>query len=56
MTDFLVAAVLALIVGGAVLYIYKEKKRGVVCIGCPHAEACAKKHCEGGCGCHSKTE
>lgn len=49
MTDFLVAAVIVLIVGAASLYIYKAKKSGVKCIGCPHAQSCGKKQCS----CHS---
>jgi len=55
MTNLVTFAVLALIIGGASLYIYKAKKRGVKCIGCPSAEACAKgaaSGCGGGCtGC-----
>ncbi len=47
MTNFIVIAVLVLVVGAAVRYIYKEKKRGAKCIGCPHA-----KSCSGGCGKH----
>ena len=37
-----VIAVIALIaiVFFAVRYIYKEKKRGVKCIGCPYADSC----------------
>ena len=45
MTDLVVLAVIALIVGGAGLYIYKAKRRGVKCIGCPNAKSCS------GCGC-----
>jgi len=45
MTDFLVVAVIALIVGGASMYIYKEKKNGAKCIGCPHAKSCGKNQC-----------
>lgn len=37
--------VIAAIIGLAALYIYKEKKRGVKCIGCP--EGCS---CSGQCG------
>ncbi|MBQ2833969.1 MAG: FeoB-associated Cys-rich membrane protein [Clostridia bacterium] len=37
MVNFVVILILALIIGAASLYIYKEKKRGVVCVGCPHA-------------------
>lgn len=49
MENFLIIAVVALIVGLAARYIHQEKKRGVKCIGCP--EGCS---CSGGCsGCHS---
>lgn len=54
MTNLLVAAVLALILGAAILYIYRAKKRGVKCIGCPSGQACASAQggCSGGCsGC-----
>lgn len=44
----LVAAIL-LILGGAVLYIVKAKKRGDTCIGCPYAKECAGK--SSGCSC-----
>lgn len=47
MADFILITVLVLIVGSAVRYIRKEKKRGAVCIGCPQAGTCAKKHCSG---------
>lgn len=49
MADFLVILVIAVIVGASLLYIRKEKKRGVQCIGCPAAGNCAK-HKQGGCG------
>jgi len=43
MENVIVAGVLLLIVGAAVAYIIKEKKKGTVCIGCPHAGTCASK-------------
>lgn len=43
MTDFIIIIVLILILGTALAYMQKEKKRGVKCIGCPDAETCAKK-------------
>lgn len=53
MSNFIVVAVLMLVVGAAIAYIIKEKKKGTVCIGCPHAGTCANKHKEtSGCGCH----
>lgn len=55
MMDLIVIAAVALIVAAAARYIYKEKMRGVVCIGCPHAGTCSG-HCSSGeesCGCHT---
>ena len=51
MADFVVIAAIVLIVGGAVRYIRKAKKRGVKCIGCPKGCSCGK---DGGCSgcCH----
>lgn len=37
---------IVLIVFFAVRYIYKEKKKGTKCIGCPYADSCQKnKNC-----------
>ncbi|MBQ7300899.1 MAG: FeoB-associated Cys-rich membrane protein [Clostridia bacterium] len=49
MIDLIVILILAVIAGAAGLYIYRAKKRGQTCIGCPHAGACAKTS-SGGCG------
>ncbi len=49
MIDFVVMLVIGLAVMAAVLYIRNQKKKGVTCIGCPHAGTCAKK-AQGGCG------
>ena len=35
MADLLVTGILLLIIGAAAVYIWKAKKRGVKCIGCP---------------------
>ena len=37
--DILIVLILLVILGGAALYIYKAKKRGQTCIGCPHAKS-----------------
>ncbi len=42
MTNIIAAAVVLLLVSGASYYIYKEKKKGTHCIGCPMAGKCAK--------------
>ena len=49
MVDFIVMMLIALLVAAAMVYIRNLKKKGVTCIGCPHAGTCAKKS-QGGCG------
>lgn len=39
--DIIILAVVALIVGLASLYVYKTKKKGQKCIGCPDAKNCS---------------
>jgi len=41
MENLIAVAVLAVILGLAGGYVYKSRKRGVRCIGCPDAVACA---------------
>lgn len=43
-SDIIVIGVIALILGGAVTYIARAKKRGQKCIGCPYSDCC-KKDC-----------
>ncbi len=45
--DIIAAAVIVLIVGGAVAYIIKAKKSGQKCIGCPNSGKCS--NCNGSC-------
>lgn len=52
MDNIVIILVLAVILGGAGIYIYKSKKRGEACIGCPHAKECGKKNCS--CSCEDK--
>ena len=64
MENIIIIAVVAIIVGLAGGYVYKAKKSGQKCIGCPHGSSCAakseKEHscggncggCNGGCGHH----
>ncbi len=44
--DYLIIAIVIAIIGGAAFYVYKSKKNGAHCIGCPHS-----KECGGKCGC-----
>lgn len=39
----------------AIRYIYKEKKKGNACIGCPYADSCPK-HRQKGVGCGSAAQ
>lgn len=66
MADFIILIVVILIIGLAVAYIVKEKKRGVKCIGCPAGVECAHGHggcngcngsggCKGDCGCQTES-
>ncbi len=65
--DFIVIGIIALIIGGAIAYIIKEKRSGKKCIGCPYSATCHKKkddtklscggHCSScSCGCDKKEE
>lgn len=48
--DIVIVIVLAAIIGLAVRYIYKAKKSGKKCIGCPDGGSCSSKN--GGCNCN----
>ena len=41
--DYIAIAAITLIVGAAVLYIVRAKKRGEKCVGCPYAKECGGK-------------
>ena len=50
MENIVVIAVIVLIVGLALAYVIKEKKKGVKCIGCPNSKTCSmaqKQKCNG---------
>ena len=46
--DSIVMLMIAVMVIAAIWYIRSQKKKGVACIGCPHAGTCAKSR-QGGC-------
>ena len=57
MANYTVALIILLIVGVAGVYIVKEKKKGVQCIGCPVATTCPSAKagmCSGSCQSHTK--
>ena len=49
MANFIVAALLLVILGAAARYVIQARKRGVMCIGCPDGGCCHSG--EGGCAC-----
>lgn len=45
MTDLIIVAIMVVLCGAAAGYIYKAKKSGAKCVGCPSGG------CSGGCSC-----
>lgn len=62
MADLIIGGTIVVIVAFAIRYIYKAKKSGVKCIGCPDGATCSSKSREDNacgccsCGCHSDAE
>ena len=50
MVDIIIVAIILAILGGAAFYIYKAKKSGAKCIGCPDSKTCGSCNC----GCSHK--
>ena len=46
MENIIIIGILLVIVGASVLYIWKEKKKGARCIGCPAAGGCRTNGCQ----------
>lgn len=44
--DIIAAVAIVIIIGLAIIYIIREKRRGTRCIGCPHAGSCSGR-CSG---------
>lgn len=58
--DIVLLLVIAVIVGAAIAYIVRAKKKGAKCIGCPAAGCCSARKADGdseqsdcSCGCSS---
>ncbi len=52
MENYILIAVLVLIIALAVGYVIRAKKKGVKCIGCPDSKTCSSNGCGGNChGC-----
>lgn len=46
MDNIIIVVAIVLVVGLASFYVYKSKKRGRKCIGCPYADSCSTKNCK----------
>ena len=46
--EIIAITALVLIVGGAIAYVIKAKKKGQKCIGCPSRGACCNGSCKAG--------
>ncbi len=52
LVNIIVIAIIVVILGGAIFYIVREKKRGTKCIGCVAGKSCSSASPKsGGCGC-----
>lgn len=51
MDSIIIVAILVVIIGLAAFYVYKAKKSGKKCIGCPDGGSCSSKKGESSCGC-----
>lgn len=56
MTDIIIAIIIIAIIAAAGLYIYKAKKSGKKCIGCPGGGICSGNCGSCGCGCGDTRE
>ena len=46
--NIIAVVVLVAVLGGAASYVYRAKKRGVKCVGCPYGGECGSKSCSCG--------
>ena len=42
--NIIIILILLAVIAGACAYIYREKKKGRHCIGCPYSAACPKRN------------
>lgn len=56
MEDIIVLIVLAVVLIAAIVYVVKAKKKGIKCIGCPHANVCSQNAENSSCSCNGNTE
>ena len=49
--DILIIAILVIILGSAAYYIYREKRSGKKCVGCPYSGCCNHSKASSACSC-----
>ena len=54
LTDIIIIAVIGLIVGAAIGYIVRAKRKGQKCIGCPYSGSCPSG--KSSCNCSDKQD
>ena len=56
MENYIVLAILAVILIAAIVYIVRAKKKGVKCVGCPNSGTCSKntQNTTCSCGCNNQ--
>ena len=50
--DILMIVVILAILGGAIFFLHRAKKKGIKCVGCPDSSTCSGNcgNCSGSCG------
>lgn len=48
LSNIIIVVIIAGIVAAIIRYLYKAKKRGEGCIGCPYGKQCSGHNCSGG--------
>ena len=43
-SEIIIVLLITLIIGGALFYVIRSKKKGKKCIGCPYASSCESCH------------
>lgn len=60
MENIIILVIVAVIVGLAARYVYRAKKNGAKCIGCPSGHSCGSNvsgcNCGGNCSCGNHAE
>lgn len=46
MIDYVIIGIIAVVIALAAMYVYKAKKSGKKCIGCPDDCSCCNKNCK----------